>query len=654
MNAVLVELLANGAIAAKEKCQSLVAPTPDDLRWLGVAMFNLGQLSQARDQLLAARAGGCSAAGIELATAYRHLGRVDLASTALRQLNGADLNKFDQALFYRERGCQRLAQGSKAAALRDLEVAWELTFEDSNSTQIRTGIGQVIGLLWHTQGYPQLARPYLDASLDTATPARRAYLLSTRALCALYMGDFTQARNDLDEAQETLHHIPVLEPILMYYRGQLEMAQGQYARAREHLSESVRSASAMGEQETECFALLGLTAAATNSGHLTDARRFLARARSLANSRKDHAWVALREGEWQLSSARISCALSALKSSVEMFESLGLKRETGWATLHLAEAHLRCLDYQSAAPLVDKAEDTCELLGIAEPLALELRTLPHLQRFIETRPGSPLRPLLSADATSQRPIPSVVLKTFGEAAVIVDGKQIRLGYAHAVPIVAYLVRHQYSTMDRLVAEVLPDKDTTAAKNYFHQVRYRLNKVIPGLGLPYTPLGVYHVSAVGLTLTLDVMLFEQLLSNGNPDSIEQAINLYEGPFLKHFDMEWVVAERNRLENQLVAATLHVLECSNEDNNRLIDLGLRVLEVVPGDEAIGLWLLKRISSQPDVEAYGRHLERIWQHYKAALDVVPEPVQNLAHDLGLLGRSTTPRGPSRVAVDLGEGPR
>jgi|SRR5690625_444 len=123
MNAVLAELLANGAISAKEKFQSLAAPTPDDLRWLGVATFNLGQLSQARDHLLASRAAGCGAAGIELATTYRHLGRVDLARTTLQQLSGADLNNFDRALFYRERGCQNLAHGRKAAALRDLEVA---------------------------------------------------------------------------------------------------------------------------------------------------------------------------------------------------------------------------------------------------------------------------------------------------------------------------------------------------------------------------------------------------------------------------------------------------------------------------------------------------------------------------------------------------
>jgi Bacterial transcriptional activator domain. len=70
------------------------------------------------------------------------------------------------------------------------------------------------------------------------------------------------------------------------------------------------------------------------------------------------------------------------------------------------------------------------------------------------------------------------------------------------------------------------------------------------------------------VTVDVAVFEQLLSNGTLETLERAVALYQGDLLDGFAIQdpsfedWLVGERQRLRNSVEEALTNLMEQSTD--------------------------------------------------------------------------------------------
>lgn len=630
MNAILESVLAGDYAIAWERYVALPAPGPDDDRFGGVCLYNLQRLQPAKDLLLRARARGCAAAGIELATVLRQLGHLELSREALALASDAALDPFDGALALRERGAQLYTDGALAAASDALERAWAVSFDAAGGPALRPGIGQALGLVYAERGLDRRAAGYFEAALASANPARAVYLRTGRALSLLYLGDDAGAGADLAAAEAGLEHVPVAAPYLRWVQGAVHRALGRLEPAEARLREATAGAREAQEPETECYAELELCALATTADRGGRARAHLARARNLAANDKMRALVALREGALAAREGRDEAVPLLLRSAAQ-FAGWGLAREEGWSWLHLAEAYLRTDRHGEAHEALARASASRHATGEPAPLRPELRSTPRVVERLATALDGSSAPIALAELGRGRAdVPlRLELRTLGRAELLVDGVETRLELRRSVEVLAYLLGTPAVPLSRVLVDLFPDTRPARARNYFHQVRYALARAVPGLSVPYDPASrTYRVRCDGVALRSDAQDLRDALRQGGEKGLTEALALYRGPFLPGADSEWARAEREELSWTIVQLGLEVVGASTAGG--LIPMSLRLtgrlLEIEPYDEALNEALVDAVRRLEGERAARRVVSHLARRFERELGMLPPALDRL----------------------------
>lgn len=615
-----------------EHYQGLAQPSPQDDRMAGACLCNLRRLQEAKELLLRAQARGCCAAGIELATVYRFLGQPKLAAAVLEQVPQAELDAFDRALWLRERGAVHFADGELGQAAEALELAWGVAHRSSDTGALLASIGHLLGLVCGALGLDARAAHYLGEALRRAHPGRAGHIRLTWALHLSYLGRFEQAEQELRLARPELEARPGSAPVLEYVAGVCHRMQGRWGPALFAFHEAARLARQAEEAETEFYALLGACTAQLGLRDYAGARASLARAQPLAANAKMRASYLLRSGALKVQMDAPD-GPEDLQRALQAFEALGLQREAGWAWLHLAEAHLRAGEEARALEALAKATDVRHSLGSGSPLVLELRLLPRAALLVGSRADDPYLKSLCADAAGaglEAPT-QVELRTLGHAELRVNGAPARPKYRHALEVLCFLLDRPGARLGEILASLFPDTPHARARNYFHQVRYDLEKALPGLRIPHDA-GRYRVEWRGAVLSWDYAELRRAIATKDARRFAHALARYGGPFLPAAESEWAQGLRAECElavsafgRQLIAE----LHRAGRDAECL-EVANRLAQLDPFDELVNEMRVRSCHAVGGRDQAARLIGGICRLYQQEVGEVPQGLASLRREL------------------------
>ena len=607
--------------------QSEANLSPEDHRWLGWCQLLQNQPLEAAESLMRARARGCAAASIELASLHRHLGQYDLARQAIEDFDTSAADHFDRALAERERGALEYTLGHLDAAIKAFETALQHAARDELAARFEPAIHFVLAIALADKGQSERALKHLDNAMASSHGDKHLRQLAARAECLIALGRLSDAQRDIQEAEALAKTQPLSVPVLHYVRGVLERAAGRADEAAAHLQESARQAQAASALETELYARAELGAVHTQQKQFTEARAQLARARSISNCDKTDAIVAWRTGSLK-AQKREADAIGTLERALAQFERLRLERESGWVRLHLAEAHALAGNTQDAEVYLNAATDSRHALGAGSGLFIELRSLPKVLEMLHGLPATAYAHILLHDLQHARgnvPV-TVELDCMGGAKLLADRKKIKLnaGLPVTVELLAFLLLHPGSTLERILGEVaFPDAAPERAKSYFHLVRNEIKNALPGCSIPYdNDNRTYTVDFGGVNATVDFLEIKKALATPSETGLLRALTLYKGAFLPYSESDWVQQEREQIEWALVNTALRVLETLYAAGSfeRCVGLAERVLELTPTDIAMGICLVRAVRAAHGVLAGREAFERMQQRFIGELGEVP----------------------------------
>ncbi len=287
-----------------------------------------------------------------------------------------------------------------------------------------------------------------------------------------------------------------------------------------------------------------------------------------------------------------AAGLKRLRTALKYFQSSGCAREEVWVLLHLAEAHSRLGSPEAARQALREAADAHVGLGGQQHLGLELRALPQVRHLLDALGKHEYERVLCAPSEQTVQVAEVTLVTLGPPAILVNGQRVRLQMRKSVEVLAYLLQHGESTLLTLQTEVFADVLPVRAKNYIHQVRLELKRLVPRLSVPYDPAGqVYRVQCEGTHLTWDLQQVRDALLNMEPDVMLTAkFNVKD--FLQGSESEWVETERERMSRWIVRVGLETMDTwySQGDYAKCVKLAQRLIEVDPLDEGLHDFLIR----------------------------------------------------------------
>lgn len=626
---LLKAVLAGDYARGLQRFAAIKRPCVEDLRWGGVCQLHLGNALEARRLLLMAVARGHHSARIELATCLRFEGEIAAARAQLSALDLGALSAQDAALSLREAAIleQHCGEVGRAAAL--LETAWSHAV--GADPHVQSAVAQSIALVAAQRGHDVKATRYLQFAEEHANAMRRVYVQLSRAASATCLGWFTEAETALKAAELHLADCPLAGALLPYRWGVWCAAQGQSDQARAFLGRATALAREQQQPETECYALLALAALATAASDPLLERASLSRARTLVKTARAQAYLDWRQGAALVrqgdgrGTERLHAALAAFRAS-------GCPRETIWALLHLSEAHLTFGAPLAARAALREAADAHLALGGQQHLDQELRGLVRTRALLDT---------LSEDdderALCQPPKPAIVvadvaLMTLKRPAVLVNGHGVQLQMKKSIEVLAFLLHHGDTLLETLQSEVFPGVPLGRSKNYIHQVRHQLKRLVPGLSVPYdAATRTYRLRCEAVRLTWDWQQLPDVLLDPTRDVLLET-DYGVQDFLPDSDSEWVEIERERMRRWLVRIGVETIDALGVtgDYASCARLAQRLMALDPLDETLHVILIRATAQASGLSAAQTRCGESRALFAQEVGHVPQRLDALAQQL------------------------
>lgn len=165
----------------------------------------------------------------------------------------------------------------------------------------------------------------------------------------------------------------------------------------------------------------------------------------------------------------------------------------------------------------------------------------------------------------------------------------------------------------------------------HSLRQTLVGIRKAIGEGSETILLSHGDAIGLepTVEIDVPIFEKLVAEASPKSLERAADLYQGDFLEGFSLreeafdEWMVRERQRLWELAVEALARLLrhQTHMRSYEAAVQTGLRLLALDGSQEAVHRTLMRLYQLLGRREAALRQYQTCVTTLRSELGVVPD---------------------------------
>lgn len=572
---------------------TLPSPTPRDLRFAGLAAFNLGHTREAKALLSQAIGLGEAAGHIELACLYRHAGDLRLARRLLDVAAAQPaLNAFDHCMLLFEQSALRKEEGNRDEAMTNLEEAWVSSFTTEDGRSLQPGIAQALGNLLAEAGLDERAADNFDLAVRYGLPGRRTNARLARARAYTYSGLYAEAQHDLQVVASELPGAPILQALYHYNLGVLRRMLGDRPGALEAFELAARTAQQAEQHNTWAYALLAVASVHVSQGDPNAARQSLSAARRHGQSDRLRLYMRFREGTLATLLGDPHAA-EVLREVAQEFERGGCFREAAWANLHLADACRRQGQPDAMWRALRVATDHRHVIGNGAPLRGELLALPELAGELAQTSAAEYCHVLLADVRAEPPsdAPSfaqqVQVRALGTPCVMVDGQTKRFELARSVEILIYMLLRGRQTLSKIIGDLFPDSDVKLAKNYFHQARYDLARTVPGLSVSFDrETNDYGVTLENIQVEFDVRDVLNLNEATGPDAFLALTKTLKDGFLPMADTEWASDVRSDVAQRamLVGLKLVARALSADQHIEAFELADRLHHVEPLNELL----------------------------------------------------------------------
>lgn len=213
----------------------------------------------------------------------------------------------------------------------------------------------------------------------------------------------------------------------------------------------------------------------------------------------------------------------------------------------------------------------------------------------------------------------------------VEGAELRFPTRKVKALLAYLAagsgqRHSRSKLAGLFWDDMPED---RARANLRKTLSRLQQTLPDTARPLLAVNPREVGLdVGLAVDLD--LFERLVADGTPETLERALSLYRGPLLDGLDDcgeafdQWLATERRRFEETLQQLMRRLLDhyVVTGAIDPAIQLALKLLAIDSLDEEVHRTLIRLYMYQDRVGSALHQYRRCRELLAGELGVDPAP--------------------------------
>lgn len=573
-------ILAGEYKAGIDLFNSVETPCAEMKRWMAICCLNDGQTWAAYDFALSAILKGAIAAKIELATIYRFMGNEEMATEALDSISVDKLQRLDKILYMRERGALCWRQGDLSTALQILERACLESLSLSQFPILIASIRQLVGAIRSDLGHFKIADQHFAYAMMHANTPRRAYILINRAASMIYRGNFSGALELWKAAKFHSSAVPVILPLLLYYRGILARTQGKFKEADNWFSEATKESSAVAETETANYSIL---MRAVNSYNLStsESDKLLF---SIDNMTEAHLKPHILWAKGVLFFERDrSMSIKFLLESRDIFKCSRRMREAAWLNLWLAEAYFSFDQEQQGDDELAKALNAwtnTNDIGIFS----EIRALELTRKAIVRHGCNKIRDITFFEHETKRPC--ILLKLNGRAAIELNAQSVGLRLSGSLEIIIYLHYYGPSTIDTIHMALAPDKDSSLFKSYFHQCRTEVKRKVSGMEVVYDSKSKkYTITTTGADFSIDVEeFFSNLLIN---DEIDKSMVFSD--LMRDWSADWATLLRHKFESRL-SEYFNSNSYKAINSRRLFFILTQMIQSDPLNDILHQWYLK----------------------------------------------------------------
>src|SRR5262245_1032210 len=249
---------------------------------------------------------------------------------------------------------------------------------------------------------------------------------------------------------------------------------------------------------------------------------------------------------------------------------------------------------------------------------------------------------------------------------LLGGVELRHGLGQLVPIprkkvqalLAYLACHagRSHPRDKLATLLWPDIDDQQARANLRKTLFVLRRALSAAPLSL----LIREEAVALDVTeldVDVLAFEALARNADPEALQRAVELYRGDLLEGLGVtetpfeEWLVAERERLRELALEALARLLghQTKLEEPAAAVETALRLLALDPLQEAAHRALMRLYVRDGRRDAALRQYQSCVDTLRRELSVEPEAETRELYQEVLRSRATPSRSTRTAMTDL-----
>ncbi len=267
-------------------------------------------------------------------------------------------------------------------------------------------------------------------------------------------------------------------------------------------------------------------------------------------------------------------------------------------------------------------------------LPMDLLAYDDLRGKMALVPVNPDKMILDYASHSEKTLLEV--RALGPGRVLVNGRLIE-HWDGVLPrtLFFYFVDRGMTTRDEIFQTFWPTLSTREATNVFHVTKRKISEIL-GTDLTVYWSGFYRISP-DINLQYDVVRFAEAVQNAAVATDEEAIallnnavELYHGPFLSTLDQEWVKSRREELASSYAealtgTARIHKL---HDDKQDALGYFLRAAATSPQREDLARAIMELYQALGLPAAALDTYERLEGELKRSLNVAPGPeTQSLA---------------------------
>ena len=406
------------------------------------------------------------------------------------------------------------------------------------------------------------------------------WVLNNLGMSHIQAGDFASAATVLQEAVEegmncgNQRNVAYATASL----GDAQIALGQFEAARIQYEEAIRiCATDALDESLAALSIAGLSSALLGKGDLQQAdffaRRALLVAVSSANS-YEIAMCKLQQAACEMASGNLTSCISEAREASTRFAQMEVLPMLATAEYRMSMAHFKsnhrveaeeCLANASAAltepwmaatllPLVRENPMFAQWAATRRAASAAIKSFISKQSFA----GAEEEAEVAAPALGRLPLVSA--HSLGRVSVSMDGRELSdedWASARAKEMFFLLLLHREGLRkEEAVEHLYPELPREKCNSAFHSNLYRIRRALYQDSVVKGADGMYQLNPEG-TFEWDVQEFQSAVErarraqSGSTDrasALQEALEMYAGPFAAAFQSEWAASMRNQLSDE----------------------------------------------------------------------------------------------------------